>query len=177
MLYLRIERYLGQLVYGAIDGIVTTFAVVAASVGAGLDSSVVIILGLANLTADGISMGISAYLSEKSERALDAKRGKNHADHLSPKKAGLATFAAFVVVGFVPVLIYVVDYLFKLDLENLFIVASVLAALAFAGVGWLKSYVAEESKPRAIAETLVLGAIAAAAAYYIGFMLERVITG
>lgn len=70
----RIEKYLSEIVYGGIDGIVTTFAVVAATVGAGLDSALVIILGLANLIADGFSMGVSAYLSEKSERAMEAKK-------------------------------------------------------------------------------------------------------
>jgi VIT1/CCC1 family predicted Fe2+/Mn2+ transporter len=175
-MYKRLEKYLSQLVYGGIDGVVTTFAVVAASVGAGLSSTVVIILGLANLVADGISMGISAYLSEQSERAVDIKLGKHHGDHVNPKKAGLATFAAFVLIGFVPVLVYVADYVFSLGLSNLFVIASLLAALAFAGVGWLKSYVAEESVPRAIAETLILGAIAAVAAYYIGSALERAIT-
>ena len=46
----------------------TTFAVVAGSVGASLDSSVIIILGFANLLADGFAMSVGAYLSTKSER-------------------------------------------------------------------------------------------------------------
>lgn len=174
-MYRQVETYLSQLVYGGIDGIVTTFAVVAASVGAGLDSSLVIILGLANLIADGFSMGVSAYLSEQSERAVDIKRGKHHAEHISPQKAGLVTFASFVVIGFIPVLIYVVDFVFILELDNLFMIASILAGLAFAGVGWLKSFVAAESALRAVVETVTLGAIAAAVAYFIGDVLEQVI--
>ncbi|PJB97120.1 MAG: hypothetical protein CO079_08310, partial [Nitrosopumilales archaeon CG_4_9_14_0_8_um_filter_34_10] len=63
-----IKKYLPQFVYGAIDGIVTTFAVVAGATGAQLDLSVVLILGFANLFADGFSMSIGAYLSSKSER-------------------------------------------------------------------------------------------------------------
>jgi VIT1/CCC1 family predicted Fe2+/Mn2+ transporter len=63
----RYQDYLGEFVYGGIDGSVTTFAVVAGSVGAGLDSSVIIILGFANLLADGFSMSVGAYLSTKSE--------------------------------------------------------------------------------------------------------------
>ena len=167
---------MSQLVYGGIDGIVTTFAVVAASVGASLSSSVVIILGLANLVADGISMGISSYLSEKSERAVDMKNNTQHNNHIVPIKAGMATFAAFVVVGFVPVVIYVVDYIFDLKLRNLFTWSSALAALAFIGVGWLKSYVADEPKLLAIMETLTLGAIAAGVAYFIGDVLEQIIS-
>ena len=45
-------------VYGANDGIITTFAVVSAVAGAGLDPKIIIILGLANLIADGFSMGV-----------------------------------------------------------------------------------------------------------------------
>lgn len=62
----RWEHYLGEFVYGGIDGCVTTFAVVAGSVGAGLSSNVIIILGFANLLADGFSMSIGAYLSSRS---------------------------------------------------------------------------------------------------------------
>ncbi|SHH21232.1 VIT1/CCC1 transporter family protein [Thermosipho atlanticus] len=61
-------KYIGSAVYGASDGIVTTFAVVAGVVGAQLDPKIVLILGFANLFADGFSMAIGDYLSEKSER-------------------------------------------------------------------------------------------------------------
>ncbi|MCW9708657.1 VIT1/CCC1 transporter family protein [Fodinibius salsisoli] len=63
----KYQHYLGEFVYGGIDGSVTTFAVVAGSAGAGLDSSVIIILGFANLIADGFSMSVGSYLSNKSE--------------------------------------------------------------------------------------------------------------
>jgi vacuolar iron transporter family protein len=64
----RFEKYLPEGVYGSIDGIVTTFAVVAGAAGANLGINVVIILGLANLFADGLSMSIGSYLSKKSEQ-------------------------------------------------------------------------------------------------------------
>lgn len=64
----RFRAYLGEFVYGGIDGSVTTFAVVSGAVGANLDSSIIIILGVANLLADGFSMSVGAYLSKKSER-------------------------------------------------------------------------------------------------------------
>lgn len=59
--------YLRDVVYGANDGIVTTFAVVSGVAGAGLASEVVLILGFANLLADGVSMGMSNYLGMKSQ--------------------------------------------------------------------------------------------------------------
>ena len=63
----KFENYLGEFVYGGIDGCVTTFAVVAGAVGAGLDSMVIIILGFANLFADGFAMSVGAFLSARTE--------------------------------------------------------------------------------------------------------------
>ncbi|MBX2961050.1 MAG: VIT1/CCC1 transporter family protein [Cyclobacteriaceae bacterium] len=66
-IFKKVEKYLPEMVYGSIDGIVTTFAVVAGSAGAGLSIEVVLILGIANLVADGLSMSIGAFLSKRSE--------------------------------------------------------------------------------------------------------------
>ena len=63
----RISEFIHDIVYGGNDGIVTTFAVVAGTAGADLPRYVVIILGLANLLADGSSMATGAYLSLRAE--------------------------------------------------------------------------------------------------------------
>ena len=60
--------YLHDFIYGAIDGAVTTFAVVAGVEVANLDEKVVIILGGANLIADGFSMAVSNFLGSRAER-------------------------------------------------------------------------------------------------------------
>jgi len=59
--------YVRDLVYGGIDGAVTTFAVVSGVHGAGLETKTIIILGLANLVADGFSMAAGNYLGTQSE--------------------------------------------------------------------------------------------------------------
>ena len=59
--------YLKSIVYGGIDGVVTTFAIIAGVIGANLDLLIVIILGFANLIADGLSMAIGDFLSTRSE--------------------------------------------------------------------------------------------------------------
>ena len=61
-------KYIKSVVYGGLDGIITTFAVVAGVNGASLSAGVVLILGFANLVADGLSMAIGDYLSTKSEQ-------------------------------------------------------------------------------------------------------------
>lgn len=175
----RLEEYLGEFVYGAIDGTVTTFAVVAAAAGAGLSSTVIIILGLANLVGDGFSMGASAYLSKKSERDLKKRNhlaaGKKAAftSAETPLRDGLITFAAFVVVGFIPLVSYVADALLNLKAagDELFITSLVLTGLTFMAVGLLKASVTKTSRFRASAETLVLGGVAAALAYVLGDFL------
>jgi VIT1/CCC1 family predicted Fe2+/Mn2+ transporter len=64
----RFGPYIGSMVYGGLDGIVTTFAVVSGVAGADLGARVILILGIGNLVADGFSMGTGDYLSSKSER-------------------------------------------------------------------------------------------------------------
>lgn len=61
------RSYVRDFIYGGIDGAVTTFAIVAGVEGAGLSRSVIIVLGIANILADGFSMAASNYLGTKAE--------------------------------------------------------------------------------------------------------------
>lgn len=220
--------YIGEFVYGGIDGSVTTFAVVAGAAGASLDSSIVIILGFANLIADGFAMSVGSYLSNKSElerfekheqieywevdnlpekerdeiREIYAEKGfegellekvvevitadkKRWVDVMmkeelgmmkedkSPIKMGAVTFFSFILVGFIPLLIYVIDYVSDKNIEHLFSISIVLTSMAFLLIGWLKSAVNQTPLFRSISETLFLGAIAAGLSYLVGNILEK----
>lgn len=223
----RYDKYLGPFVYGGIDGCVTTFAVVAGAVGAGLDSAVIIILGFANLLADGFSMSIGAYLSSKSERSYYHKQKRIEywevenlpekekqeirevyrekgfdgdtlekivevitadkdrwvnvmmkeelgltLDEKSPLKIALATYVSFLLIGLIPMLVYVWDYFQPIANGNTFLYASLLTAASFIIIGILKSYITQSSIIRGILETLLLGIVAATVAYYVGDWLE-----
>jgi VIT1/CCC1 family predicted Fe2+/Mn2+ transporter len=74
--------YLRDWVYGGIDGAVTTFAIVAGVVGAELSSGVVLILGLANVVADGFSMAASNYAGTKTEVEEKAQLRKVEERHI-----------------------------------------------------------------------------------------------
>jgi vacuolar iron transporter family protein len=63
-----IQSYLRDWVYGGIDGAVTTFAVAAGVAGASLSPQIVLILGFANLLADGFSMAVANYSGTQTER-------------------------------------------------------------------------------------------------------------
>ena len=225
----KYQAYLGEFVYGGIDGSVTTFAIVAGSVGAGLNASVVLILGFANLLADGFSMSVGAFLSAKSERQNfekhkaveywevdnipEAERAEIREiyekkgfkgellekvvdvicsdkdvwvdtmmkeelemikDQKSPFKIGLVTYVSFILVGLIPLIIYVWDFLFGFS-GNVFWTTCGLTGLGFVLIGYLKSFVTETNKWKGVWETLLLGAIAAGVAYYVGDILEKMI--
>ncbi|MBL1217320.1 MAG: hypothetical protein D8M59_07470 [Planctomycetes bacterium] len=83
----RLERgpgqsYLGDFIYGAIDGTVTTFAVVSGVAGAGLGAGIIIILGAANIIGDGFSMAASNYLGTKAERQLRDRTIQDEHHHI-----------------------------------------------------------------------------------------------
>jgi vacuolar iron transporter family protein len=217
-------RYIKDVVYGANDGIITTFAVVAGVAGAGLEASIVLILGFANLLADGLSMAAGNYLGSKSEveyyaaerkteewevehlpeeeteevreifrkqgfegkdldRAVEIitadkdrwvstmlkeELGLQEADAVSPFNHGLATFIAFVLAGFLPL----VAYIFHSGSAS-FNISIIVTALALFAVGASRTYITGRNWFRAGVEMLLVGAIAASVAYLVGFLIEQ----
>lgn len=78
-------NWLPNFVYGGIDGAVTTFAVVAGVEGAGLSVPVILILGFANLFADGFSMAVGKYSSDKADLEQFQKIREVEFNHLKTK--------------------------------------------------------------------------------------------
>ncbi len=222
--------YLRDFVYGSIDGAVTTFAVVSGVVGAQLSPAVVIVLGLANLLADGFSMAVSNYLGTKADREqLQRAREieEHHVEHIPegeieeirqifrqkgfegelldrvvevivsdrqlwidtmlreewglaldgpvPIRAGLVTFFAFIAVGAVPLLPYVLSWQADISQSWVFGISGVLTGIAFAAVGAGKSLFTTERWYVAALETLLMGAGAAALAFLVGLGLRNIV--
>ncbi len=165
------RRYLPEFVYGGIDGSVTTFAVVSGVVGAALSSSVILILGFANLFADGFSMAISNYLSTKSRNELSKKPEKDE------KKTAVATFFSFLSIGFVPLLSFVLAAITKNPalIQNQFIYSIILTAIAFIVVGWFKGEITKRNKIKSSFETLIIGGIASLLAFFAGKLISSLV--
>ena len=173
------EKFLWEFVYGWIDGTVTTFAVVAWATGWNLSIEVILILGFANLIADGVSMSIGNYLSTKAEMAQYIKEhGQQDPNQMPPWQTALATFVAFVSLGFFPLLIYVLQYFgLQTNPDQIFLRGSVITGAVFALIGLTKWIITHTPLTKSTAETVGLGAIAAILSYYVGSLLEKLITG
>lgn len=221
-------NYLSDFIYGAIDGTVTTFAVVSGVAGAGLSSGIVIVLGLANLVGDGFSMAASNFLGTRADKQLAdkarsdearqieqypegereevrqiyAKKGFEGEDlervvevicadkdrwvdtmlseelglHLSPRspvRAAVATFVAFMLIGFVPLFPFTMQ-LVAAPVENPFFWSCIFTGIAFFSVGAAKSRFVQQHWFWAGCETLLLGGSAALLAYIVGSLLRGV---
>jgi len=221
------SSYLSDFVYGGIDGSVTTFAVVAGVVGASLSPSIVLILGFANLFADGFSMAVGNYLSTKSKREYIEKirkaeevsvrripgeereeireifkekgfSGRQLEDAVkiitgnkkiwvdtmmkdgfgmleeekSPIRGALVTFIAFNLIGFIPLLAYVLSYLFLYLREQTFLLSIIFTSCAFFIVGSVKGKIVDKKWYLSGLETLLIGGTAAAIAFLVGFFLK-----
>lgn len=225
-------NWLPDFVYGGIDGSITTFAVVAGVVGANLSTPIILIMGFANLFADGFSMAVGKYLSDKAEldrinqireseelsilekpheekseirdilrsfgfKGEDLNRAEKvitskpkiwvklmltHEfnvieENINPVKGAMATFTAFLVVGLIPLVAYVLQPLMGWKDERVVFWATSIATLgALFLVGTVKSRFSNRHWIVTGGETAIIGGFAASIAFFIGEMLAKTLS-
>jgi VIT1/CCC1 family predicted Fe2+/Mn2+ transporter len=165
------KKYLIEFVYGATDGTVTTFAIIAGTVGANLDPVVVLLLGVSNVLADGFSMAASNFLSERAGKDLEGKI-KTFGE---PLRSAVATFTAFVIVGSVPLVPFILARYIPVLSTHQFSIALVATSLAFVFIGAVRGKVTNTSMFRGALETLIIGGIAASIAYGVGSLIDALV--
>ncbi|KAL3693840.1 hypothetical protein R1sor_007491 [Riccia sorocarpa] len=223
-------EYVKSIVYGGLDAIVTSFALVASVSGGRYPAAAVIVLGCANLIADGLSMGFGDYLSSTTEQSYAANQkeisdwefrnnmqeqvknlvnvyeshGMSRADaeqvvavfskydnllttakmtmddgllppdeEESPFKHGIVTFFSFLAFGSTPILSFAVLNPVTQNIHVKFIVACVVTALALILLGIAKAKISGEKYLNSIFMVVGNGGIAALAAYFISYGLEK----
>ncbi|GAA5442926.1 hypothetical protein Misp06_01102 [Microbulbifer sp. NBRC 101763] len=222
------SQRVSDFVLGAIDGCVTTFAIVAGAFGAGFTESVVLVMGFANLIADGFSMAVSNYEAvsvERDQAAAAARTERQHIDLVPegereeirqifqrkgfqgqvldevvatitanrqlwidtmlaeeygisrsarrPLGSAIVTFLAFIGVGAVPLLPYLIR---PLETSEQFYSSAALAACTFFAIGLCKGLVFSQRVLAAGVKTLVFGGGAALLALAVGFFLRDIIS-
>lgn len=164
------RHYIRDVVYGANDGILTTFAVVAGVAGGALSNTALLVIGAANLAADGVSMGVGNLLAIRAhEKALEADNLPG--EEAYPWKHGLATLVAFVAAGAVPLTPYTlaIGQEWRLTCSTLLTFASLFA------LGAARAIVTRDRWWKVGMETLALGAVVAVAAYWAGRLVAAAV--
>lgn len=157
------------MVYGANDGIITTFAIVASVEGAKLGNTAILAVGFASLFADGFSMASSDFLASKAEVARKNNKNLGQQENENPKIAALFTFLAFVFVGVIPL----IPYFFSAFTSNSFIFSGISTGFALFGVGALRTKLTGGNPFLVGGEMLLIGGSAALVAFFIGNFIEQ----
>ena len=220
---------LKAIVFGGLDGILTSFAIISGAVGAKLGPVPMLALGVSNVLADALSMGVGEFLSSRSynkyvrkERERESWELQNYPageiaemvelfvargmsredaevviqrmakykeffvdlmmteelslpvpsdnDHWDSLRDGTTMFASFALFGMLPILGFICTSLLFPTLETtaLFQCACVITGLCLVGLGAFKAKFHDKQYIRAGLETLVLGGVCAAVAFYVG---------
>lgn len=160
-----VKKYLPEIIYGGMDGSITTFAIVTGAYGAGFSTNIIITLGIANLIADGFAMAVGNYLSVKA--AVQ--------NYSNPVNTATATFLAFVSIGCIPLISYIISYVIIIDYNLIFFYGCLLTLFAFSIIAYLKSKINNTSLLKALMETMLLGCIASLLSFLLGFYLEKML--
>jgi len=164
----HVETYLGDIILGINDGLVSILGFVAGAYGAVENNILVFITGVAATVAAALSMATAVYLARKSEQELR----KNHSNAVLPAmKAGSATAVAFTLFSLFPLLPYVL-----ISGAYAFSVSIVLTLLALFAAGALKTTITKEHEKwffRGL-EMMGIGASTALISYVVGLWIGNV---
>lgn len=149
--------YNSEIVYGGIDGLLTTFAIIAGSTGATFSSSVITVLAISNVFADGFSMGVSSYLAERLNYTTSGIYVKN------PIMVGLYTFMSFVTLGIIPVIPYIIQ------IKYTFEYSCVLLGIILFVLGYIRGRIIDG------VITVLIGGITALISMYVAKYISRIV--
>ena len=131
------------------DGLITTFVIVTAGIAGNVARRSILVIGVTSLMADGVSMGVSEFLSVRGEASLQAAA-----------LSGGACFGAFAAAGSLPL----VAYMASASTISRTVASIVTYALGICVVAVLRTRVFAVPSSHSFAEVVLLGALAAGVA-------------
>jgi VIT1/CCC1 family predicted Fe2+/Mn2+ transporter len=164
------RHYIRDLVYGANDGLITTFAVVSGVAGGALSQVAILVIGAANLAADGVSMGVGNLLAIRADEEAREADGLPELEAY-PWKHGLATLIAFASAGSIPLVPYVLPLPAPAQLP--WSIGLTFGSLFLLGAA--RALITRDRWWRTGLETLLLGVVVAIAAYSAGRLVAGVV--
>ena len=163
--YVLFKKYFPDFVYGGMDGLITTFAIITGAVGAGFSTKVVIIIGIASIFSDAFSMGASNFVSRRSACRI----GTGSCEQKEPLKTAFSTFIAFFLIGFMPIFPFILHLAYPLAW------ALTLTLTLFFFIGFAEGHLSKGRKLQTGFSTLLIGVVAAALSYGVGHFLAGII--
>ena len=151
-----------DFVYGGTDGTITTFAIVAGAAGANLDPSIILVLGLTKVIADGFSLAASRYLSAKTEEDV---LGQPRIP--SPLSSAISTFLSFVLMGMVPLISFVYGYFMHRNGNEMYPYAYFFTFLSLVFIGYIRGRYTQTNTMHNITQTVIIGGMTALIAYFV----------
>lgn len=161
------KHFLSEFIYGGMDGIITTIAVIAGTIGANISSKYALILGLANIISDGFSMGVSRYNSlidiNQSTNSITAKN--------NPLMSAIFTFIFFIVMGCIPLLPFLfIDYNDETLIKKMLFIFGVISFLIIGIIKGLHT----KKLFKSIFEILIIGTISAYISFNVAFHVNKI---
>jgi VIT1/CCC1 family predicted Fe2+/Mn2+ transporter len=174
-------KHIRGIVFGGMDGILTTFALLAAAAGSRhTSSSLTLVIGISTVVADALSMAAGEYLSAKAEAELD---GPADDDEPSPIEKGGAMFVAFTLFGSMPLMAYIGSAIatshtgIASDPQASFLLSIAITAATLFALGCLKTQFGVGIWWQAGMEVTGIGGAAASVAYFTAMVVDKLMMG
>jgi VIT1/CCC1 family predicted Fe2+/Mn2+ transporter len=152
--------YLKAFIMGGVDGVITSFAIAAAASLMQEAIFTVTVVGFSSVIADGVSMGISEYLSSASEKAITSRRG-------NPLYLAVVCFFSFVACGTFPLVMFLVS-------KRKLLACGSFSLVELMILGANQTYLTKEPLLKGLTKTALLGTCAGLVAYGVAYIASNV---
>jgi len=156
------NKYTFEIINGGLDGLITSFSLITASLGGKINMKTLLLLGITGILVDAYSMGVSRFLTTKTEKKKDK----------SPFISAVVLGVAFILFGIIPIIPLLIISPTK---KNTVYISIIISLLTFYAIGHYKAELSNESSLKSGVETSLMGVSAAVLSYAVSFVVNKFI--